>query len=168
MGVLRPIINRMQTHAGEKAIPPTSDRRLTVPNVMTLSRPVLGGIAAVRLGRGRPAAKIAAVAGATDMEGWVGRLGDKIKSGSFLGTSTVGEEGDPAHPCGVHRGLPAGRRDRGRREFRLRLQPRSRAGQPQAPRSRLRGGRVVRPDLPQEQHRDRLPGADLQGHHQGV
>lgn len=95
MRAFKPVLDHIRSG---KVRPDTvpSDRLITPATVMTLSRPVLAGKASLMLVRGeRYVTPIVAAAAATDMEGNVARLIDKLFPNSGLGVSTKGAQLDP-------------------------------------------------------------------------
>lgn len=95
MGVLRPLVNIAQSKSTER-VKATSEKIVTLPNAMTLARPLLGLYVGKRLLKGKPRTMPRMfVAGVTDMEGWGARLTDKIIPDSGRGATVIGESADP-------------------------------------------------------------------------
>jgi phosphatidylglycerophosphate synthase len=107
MGVYRPVVERFQRGGGVHSRP-TSEKKVTLANAMSVARPVLGAVAAYKLIRDKDGAlTYAATGAATDMEGIGARLWDKMveKLGKVAtvpevlknrGTTIHGEKLDPA------------------------------------------------------------------------
>ncbi len=94
MGLFRPLVSKsMEITSGDQEL---SDRKLTVANGMTLSRPLIAGKAAHKLITGeKGVTPWVAVMAISDAEGTEARLGDKYFPGSWLGSSEIGAEWDP-------------------------------------------------------------------------
>lgn len=97
MGIYRPIVGKAQSINAENAVDHSNDKLVTVPNAMTVSRPILGFEVARRLitGSKRRVAGMIAVMAASDAEGSVGRIIDKIRPNSGRGTTEAGASLDP-------------------------------------------------------------------------
>lgn len=106
MGVYRPVVERFQG-SGEKSRP-TSRKKGTLANALSVSRPILGAVAAYKLITGKDGSLLyGALGAATDMEGVGARLWDKTiaKLGEVAtvpevlkdrGSTIHGEKLDPA------------------------------------------------------------------------
>jgi len=94
MGVFRPVVERFQGNGRKSTVEP-SDRIITPATIMSASRPELARRARNRLINGQKgAAYITAACFATDMEGSVARLIDKLFPGKGWGVSKFGIPAD--------------------------------------------------------------------------
>lgn len=125
MGAYRPLVKGFQRGGGVHKRP-TSEKKVTLANGMSLARPILGATAAHRLIKGKDGALLYAVLGAaSDMEGSGARLWDKIigKLGEVAtvpevlkdrGTTVHGEKLDPladmAYAAEMAIGIMAGKK----------------------------------------------------------
>ncbi|MDB5164141.1 MAG: hypothetical protein JWS12_759 [Candidatus Saccharibacteria bacterium] len=94
MGVLRPVI-AMTQRTDNPAEHEPSNKIITLPNALTLARPILADQAARKLVQGEKGALWLVMAmAATDMEGIPARLIDKYFPNSGRGKTKLGAEGD--------------------------------------------------------------------------
>ncbi len=101
MGIYRSFVSKAQG-GGSSKTQPTSEKILTPANVLTASRPIIGGIALANLIKGkgdgtfrRSAFLVTALGAATDMEGVPARLVDKRFPNSGRGSTVHGQKADP-------------------------------------------------------------------------
>ena len=97
MGIYKPLVKRSQAINTESTVDHSNDKLVTVPNAMTLARPLVAFGAAYFLvtGSARNVKGLIAGMAATDGEGSVGRIWDKVRPNSGRGTTLAGARWDP-------------------------------------------------------------------------
>lgn len=93
MGIYRRFVEGSSSIGDHKS---SDDGLITVPNAMTLARPILAGIACRKLVTNeKGVSKWMLATGVSDSEGSVGRILDKLIPRARIGTSDIGAEMDP-------------------------------------------------------------------------